>query len=108
MELISTYVGMTLVGLGFVLSFLPMLTEQLNRAVLQFQDTSKITTTVTSVFNSVYYLGEGLGPQVAGLLAEHFTLDVVVVYLSGVLLFSSISTLVFMIYDTTIAIRRRK
>ena len=108
MELISTYVGMTLVGLGFVLSFLPMLTEQLNRAVLQFQDTSKITTTVTSVFNSVYYLGEGLGPLVAGLLAEHFTLDVVVVYLSGVLLFFSISALVFMIYDTTIAIRRRK
>ena len=43
MELISPYVGMTLVGLGFILSYLPILTELLNRAEFQFQDTSNIT-----------------------------------------------------------------
>ena len=106
MELLSPYVGMTLVGFGFILSYLPILAELLNRA--EFQDTSNITTTVTSIFNSVYYLGEGLGPLVAGLVAQNYTLDIVVVYLSGVLLLFSISALVLMIYDIISGIRRIK
>ena len=102
MELISPYVGMTLIGFGYILSYLPILTELLNRAEFQFQETSNVTLTVSSIFNSVYYLGEGLGPLVAGLVAQYFTLDVVVVvYLSGVLVFFSISALIFMIYDIT-------
>ena len=107
-ELISPYVGMTLVGLGFILSYLPILAELLNRAEFQFQDTLNMTTTVASIFVSVYNLGEGLGPLVAGLVAQHFTLDAAIVYQSGVLLFFSISALVFMIFDTIPAIRRRK
>ena len=90
---------MTLIGFGYILSYLPILTELLNRAEFQFQETSNVTLTVSSIFNSVYYLGEGLGPLVAGLVAQYFTLDVVVVYLSGVLVFFSISALIFMIYD---------
>ena len=107
-ELISPYVGMTLVGLGFILSYLPILAELLNRAEFQFQDTLNMTTTVASIFVSVYNLGEGLGPLVAGLVAQHFTLDAAIVYQSGVLLFFSISALVFMIFDTIPAIRRSK
>ena len=107
LELISPYVGMTLVGFGFILSYLPILTELLNRAELQFQETSNITTTVSSIFVSVYYLGEGLGPLVAGLVAQYFTLDVVVVYLSGVLVFFAILALSFMIYDIFSVLRRK-
>ena len=107
LEVISPYVGMALVGFGYILSYLPILTELLNRAELHFKETANVTTTVSAVFVSVYYLGEGLGPLVAGLVAQHFTLDVVVVYISGVLAFFAILALTLMIYDSFSLFRKR-
>ena len=107
MELISPYVGMALVGFGYILSYLPILTELLNRADFHFKYTSNVTMTVNSIIVSVYYLGEGLGPLVAGLVAQYFTLDVVVVYLSGVLVLFAILALLFMIYDFFSVYRRK-
>ena len=105
--LVSPYVGMALVGFGYLLSYLPLLTELMNRADRQFPATTNVSTTTAAMFVSVYYLGEGCGPLVAGIVAQHSTLDVVVVYISGVIVFFAFLTCLFMFVDLYKFIKRK-
>ena len=97
--LIFSYVGMSLIGFGYILSYLPILAELMNRSDLRFPNTANVTTTITALFVSIYYLGEGSGPLIAGFIAQFFDLDVVIVYVSGMLVLFAVLTLFFMLYD---------
>ena len=105
--LVSPYVGMCLIGFGYILSYLPLLTELMNRTDKKFPVTANVTTTITSIYVSVYYLGEGCGPLVAGFVAQYFTLDVVVVYISGVIVFFAILTCLFILFNFYNFVKRK-
>ena len=105
--LVSPYIGMCLVGFGYIIAYLPILTELMNRADKRFPVTTNVTTTTTAMFVSIYYLGEGCGPLVAGIVGQYFTLDVVVVYISGVIVFFAILTSFFMFFDFFNFVKRK-
>ena len=87
-------VGSMFNGMGIALCFIPILTSLLMKAEAMFPDACNVEPSVAGLFTGAYYLGEGMGQFLSGLLADYYSLDVISTFLSAFLLIAGIFLLV--------------
>lgn len=78
--------GSVLNGLGIAFCFIPTMTSLLIKAENKFQGVSNVEPSVAGLFTGAYYMGEGAGQFISGILADYYSLDVISTYLSGIVL----------------------
>ena len=82
-------VGSMFNGMGIALCFIPILTSLLIKSEARFPSACNVEPSVAGLFTGAYYLGEGTGQFVSGVLANYYSLDFISTYLSGFLLIAS-------------------
>ena len=78
--------GSVLNGLGIAFCFIPILTSLLVKAENRFRGVSNVEPSVAGLFTGAYYMGEGAGQFISGILADYYSLDVISTYLSVIVL----------------------
>ena len=87
-------IGSMFNGMGIALCFIPILTSLLMKSEEMFPYVSNVEPSVAGLFTGAYYLGEGIGQFVSGVLADYYSLDLISTYLSAFLLIVSVILLI--------------